>query len=504
MVQNPRYKHWLATWWLTSVLFFATAQTVWNKTYVEDRPVMLFGSVIATDTSYIVSGATYGANSIVKSMLGRIDSFGMFSHYSLVIDSNNQNYYTTFNALITNHNSFFVYAGSTYDTTANLFLAISNKGMDSTVLYQYYTPNTYAYNVYDLIEVGEFYYLAGIRTDRLTNNGDMTLAKIDSAGNRIWERFYNQKKYDYAASITSLNNNNLLLGGHRNDLNSTNERSNTWLMEVDTGGQMVRQWFDPNDSTYAAEGLLQTMDGGFIYGAQKKFEQTVGGVYKTATIVKLNYNFTRQWIIEGGIKGDHTGIKDIEFVDDTTYIACGNYANGQGWVIKFTDIGNILWEKKYKGLQPSGTWNILKDIDVLPDGSFIAAGYCQWIVNPNNNPPQVGWLLKLDVDGCEMESCLVGINETPKSPAEGGDLNSQIQVYPNPAQSALTIQYDNLPYGSILYVFNATGALIETQPVTGSAGKLTLNTAAYPNGIYLARIEVEGKALLKEKFIVLK
>ena len=48
----------------------------------------------------------------------------------------------------------------------------------------------------------------------------------------------------------------------------------------------------------------ESVDNLDIYGAQKKYMQTVNTVSKTATIVKLNNTFTKEWIFEGGVMGD--------------------------------------------------------------------------------------------------------------------------------------------------------------------------------------------------------
>ncbi|MBP6730964.1 MAG: T9SS type A sorting domain-containing protein [Chitinophagales bacterium] len=51
---------------------------------------------------------------------------------------------------------------------------------------------------------------------------------------------------------------------------------------------------------------------------------------------------------------------------------------------------------------------------------------------------------------------------------------------------------------------NAIGVVVDVRLLAEISNKLNINTTVYPNGIYLARIETGSKALLKNKFIILK
>ena len=458
---------------------------------------MLFGSVLLHDSSYIITGSTYGSvPNVVKAMTADINASGTVTKLKILMDSTNSTYTLFSNALIENSSGKFVFTGKSQDSLSYLLFGISDKNLDSVSLFRYYTPNTLTYYGYDLVQHEGAYFVAGIRIDSVGYNSNVVLTKIDSSGNRLWEKYYDQYYRDYAASIVKLSNGNLLLGCVREDLNQTLEHANTWLIEVDTGGHMVRQWFDPNDSTYATEGLLQTQDGGFIYCAQKKNEQTVNDVYKLATIVKLDNNFNKQWTFSGGFQGTVTGFTDIVELTDGSFVACGkdNYRNG--WIVKLTANGDVIWDKKYVGIVDNGSENYLTDIDVMPDGGFIAVGQCQFL---GHNPSQVGWFLKLDSNGCETENCLLGLNDEYAVTESGG-----IKLYPNPAQNDVTVEYNNILQNSQLFICDVLGNLIETKILNGLNGKLTLNTSGYQNGIYVARVEADGKFLFKDKFTILK
>jgi hypothetical protein len=78
-----------------------------------------------------------------------------------------------------------------------------------------------------------------------------------------------------------------------------------------------------------------------------------------------------------------------------------------------------------------------------------------------------------------------------------------LKLYPNPAQDVFIVEYTGVAENSKLFIVSMTGEIVETR-MAGGAGKIEVNTTAYQNGVYLARIESDGNSLLKGKFLVLK
>ncbi len=473
---------------------------LWNRTYIEDRPTMLFSSAEYNAGVNYVVGVTSDITALNfdQIILGKIDGNGDLLNYKIVYDSATKGYSAFYNALIKNDKNELIYAGYSRDSLPRLLVLKTDQSYSSIKVYEYSTPNATAFRAYNIMQYDEnSYYITGVITT--SNNADVILIKIDSNSNRVWEKSFNQHKIDYGRKILKLTNGNIMIGAVRNRADTQPiEYSNTWLLEVDTAGNLVRQWFDLNDSTYAAEGLLQTQDGGFVYGAQKKFLQSVNDVYKTATIVKLNSSFGKEWIFSDGSYNDVTGIYDIEELSDGSFIGCGNkpfYESDQsilsGWIVKLNSNGGIVWNKTYRGIHESQTLNYLTDIDLLPDGSLIAVGQCQY---PGHTPPQVGWFLKLDSNGCEIENCLVGIDEQV-SPTS----NLQLNIYPNPFTSDVSIALSGgYVTGAIITITNVTGQTFYYQTKSNLATGYTkmLDLSYLPNGVYFVAVSTaEGKAV---------
>ncbi len=478
--------------YILCVFGFTKAQTLFSKNYDEGRPVLLFSSVETVNNKFYVIG-TSGENGVLSNydriFYGIIDANGIMIQHIDIYDSVPKGYSAYLNALTKDSIGNLFYTGYSFDSTAKANFVKINTATDDIVLKEYYTPNTYAFYGSKVLYVGYDCFITGVRTDLTINSADNILIKIDTNGNRLWQKQYGaNNRLEYARSLVNLQNRNLMIGSFRSDFNQTNEKANTWLLEVDTGGNVVRQWFDPSDSTYVAEGLRQTQDGGFIYGAQKRVYQVAGSLGFTATVVKMDSNFNKQWVYEGGVLGTYTGVVDIEPLPDGGYVACGNYSNKEAWVIKFTETGQVVWLRKYMGLtDTTATWNLLSDIDILPDGGFIAVGQCQRIVNPNNLTPQVGWFLKLDSNGCEVENCLVGIND-PQPYKD--DFSSQIQIQPNPASDKVWVEAEPGMLGGELKIYDVSGRLVKQLMV--EALQFGLEVSELSKGVYVISIEHEG------------
>lgn len=494
--------------WLTTVcaLFFllANSQMPYNKVYKENRPAMLFSSIVKMDSSFYLIGITADTNSpfATKILIGQMELSGDLISYRSIWDGNSKFYGAFFNSLIKTTQNDLAFAGDSYDSLPRALFGRFNSKLDSISIIEYQTPFSYAFQSEALLEYdSNVFYIAGVRTDSSSLRSNVMLMKVDGAGNKQWEKYYGL--FSVAESTTNfikLNNGNLMIGSYRRDFNMTQERSYTWLLEVDTEGTMVRQWLDPNDSTYGAYGLIETKDGGFIYGAQKKVDEFWPLVYYTATVVKMNSSFQKQWTFRGGGKSLATGIYDIEELEDSSFIACGNTRFAyppdgsvqSGWVVKLSSSGEVLWERTYEGFTTSSAENYLYDIDILPDGGFIACG------EANGDDGQFGWILRLDSNGCEIENCMVGMGEVLKSePVE-------VKIYPNPAKDEVTVEFNTLLENDRIDIVDICGRVVKSIKVDSQRGKIEISTSELSNGALITLLFSEEKLKAKGRFNILK
>ena len=72
-----------------------------------------------------------------------------------------------------------------------------------------------------------------------------------------------------------------------------------------------------------------------------------------------------------------------------------------------------------------------------------------------------------------------GVSETANS--------NTFNVYPNPAQQQVTVDFGNSPQKGTLFVYNALGQL-QMQQEIANAQRVTLNIASFPAGIYFVQL----------------
>lgn len=197
--------------------------------------------------------------------------------------------------------------------------------------------------------------------------------------------------------------------------------------------------------------------------------------------------------IQGGGGTQYTGVFDIEELEDGSVIGCGNkpiYKGDStmisGWIIKLDSSGNVVWDREYTGLNAESVWNFLYDIDVLPDGGIIACGESQI---PNQG--QHGWILRLDSNGCEVENCVVGIDELMK------EKKGEVKIYPNPARDYVTIEYAGFENDGLVEIVDVYGRIITTNQTIADKTRVEINTSGFSSGLYIVR--VIGNNTMKEK-----
>lgn len=479
---------------LFCALSLTKAQMPWNKIYLADKPKLLFSSILSTDTTYFILGNTTTLQSpfYETGIVAKLNINGEIVNHITNSDTLTERTGFFWNTLTQTAKGQIVFSGNGADTGQHMTFGFIEEGFDSMKLFRYKSPNMFSYQGIALVEhPSNYFYVAGVHNIQSSFNANVLLIKIDSNGNKMWEKYYHQMASDYAKSLIVLANGNLMLGAERNNLNQTNVKSNTWLLEVDTGGNIVRQWFDPNDSTYVAEGLRQTQDGGFIYGARKKnYQSGFSPVSYNATIVKLDSNFNKQWtFIKGGNDlSIYSGITDIEELPDGSLVAAGHltyYGTDtalNGYVVKLDVDGNVIWERNYRGINESQTLNFLSDIDILPDGGLIAVGQCQ---KSGATPPQVGWFLKLDSNGCEIDNCTVSFEEVQEE--------KQIEIYPNPTSDNFIIKLPESMKGAVVAVYDVTGKIVKQQTV--NTKQLMIDVTAFSKGLYFVTAQKEERVL---------
>ncbi len=228
--------------------------------------------------------------------------------------------------------------------------------------------------------------------DTTFQSGDYWIVKIDSAGNKLWDKKYGGLKQDDLASIQQTTDGGFILGGKSisgmgGDKTQENRGSyDYWIVKIDSVGN--KQW-DKRYGTITSEEfakIIQTKDKGYILlggtpaGISYDKSDTSRGVYDN-WIVKLDSIGDKEWDKTYGSSARDEIVNIIETKEDGYLISSDSYSPRGGektennlgfqcvWLIKIDLQGNVLWDKTVQTYGENDVGYVIQ----TNDGSIVVA-----------------------------------------------------------------------------------------------------------------------------------
>ena len=97
-----------------------------------------------------------------------------------------------------------------------------------------------------------------------------------------------------------------------------------------------------------------------------------------------------------------------------------------------------------------------------------------------------------DENNCRFKSNVYVYNPA----GVNGNLNSSIQIYPNPTSNAIYIESSNtFNKNTYIRIYSLDGKLIMSQPSHSKATKLTVDVSNLVKGIYILKLESENMTI---------
>ena len=207
-------------------------------------------------------------------------------------------------------------------------------------------------------------------TGKTSTDLDYWLLKLNSDGEKVWDKIYGGSLDDIATDIDNTNDGGFIISGYTasndGDISENAGSFDYWIVKVDGSGAIVweKSWgYQGNDRAF---GVIQTSDGGyFATGALQ-----VG---------------------EGG-----SGDEGNDFIESDD-IRASQHSLGDYWGIKMDADGNKIWRRFFGGSQADES----KDVIETADGGFILIGVSD---SPdfdisNNRGANDFWLIKINAEG---------------------------------------------------------------------------------------------------------
>ena len=383
------------------------------------------------------------------------------------------------------------------------------------------------------------------------------LIKVDSLGNKKWEREYHFLRNTVVNSGAVTKDSGFILTG---DADTISPRLKYLLIKTDSLGN--QQWYktytdnDPNRN-YSGKSVIETPDKGYCLGGGGGYWSVPGSEYRSIVeIIKTDSLGNQQWkktygnplncnsqimlslskdndiigsyslayssdlysnrqlyITKIGIDGVEKWNKKIgnpdpnkwvpwmQTLDDGNFILCGNNAVTDtiskviGWLFKLNSNGDSLWYREYAKIQGVNEGNELWQVTSTPDEGFAAAG---------NLFPEVGngnqdiWVFKTDSLGCLVYNC-TGIGITEFNP----DAGAQMLIYPNPFNEVFAINY-NIPKEkkkAVFQLYDIYGKLVYSTPLSMNTNQLQVVATSLKAGMFVATFIVDGAMVCSQKII---
>lgn len=290
---------------------------------------------------------------------------------------------------------------------------------------------------------------SGDKTQDSRGYGDFWAVKIDSFGNKEWDKRYGGVDGEYSPNISKTYDGGYIIGG-KSDSGISGDKSqigNQWFVKLDSSGNM--SWEKSlNGGIGLVNSIVQTLDGGYLIASEI---QGISGPDKSEP----------------------------------------NLGPSQTWVVKTDSAGNKQWDKTI--FSPNG--QLFGHAVQSDDGCYVVATYAikvgGYVTEPNRD------ITDSTTDYWVLKFCW----EIPNSTSLLPDAEMGVRVYPNPFTTgiAIQLQIENLKEAAFT-ISNRLGVVVFYKKENNLASSYTkmLDLSYLPNGVYLIEVEVDGERVVKK------
>lgn len=358
--------------------------------------------------------------------------------------------------------------------------------------------------------------ISGDKTDTCRGGSDYWVVKTDATGTPEWSKTYGGNDYDWCTNVIPTSDGGYLAHGNSSSAQSGDKtemgwgNKDYWVVKTDSAGTIEWQKALGGidiDQTFHSGLALETNDGKYV----------VGGY----SFSGLNGNKTDT--SRGGF-GDYWLVKLFEDCPDTTQIT-GSVCSAEGYELPWgtTVYTGGVYNHAYPPIVEGSkcdsivtvTLTGLVDTTVtLTDGTLTAqdtnASY-QWIdcvtgelipgATSSSYTPATNsgsYAVIVSVGGCSDTSDCHTLGGTGIGNLE---LNRQLNVYPNPANTLIHIESTSGLHVEAIRVFNILGAAVYREKGNETM-KQTIDLSRLASGMYLLHIQTDkGIAIRKLELI---
>jgi hypothetical protein len=378
-------------------LFYNDPPGEWIKTYgmKKDTDNRFNFARITDDGSYIVTGCTDTYNHYYPAAwLVKTDSDGVME-WNKTYGADNKN---------------GGYGSKVYQTTDKGYIIVGVKDWFTTDVKGWLIKTDKNGNVewestfggigedrcYDVIEVGDGYYVCGRTYSYGAGDADGWVIKTDTNGKQIWYKTYGGAYYDNFYAMVKLAGGGFVLTG-TSQSSSITHYNEFWCVKIDdNGNELWSKTYASNYGNYTAESVYTTVDGGYIMGGYAfVYDTQLENWTEVGVIAKIDGSGTMQWM-KSYTRNQYNFVNWMDPTADGGYILSGSSldASSSGydiWLVKTDGSGNMEWERIFK--KSFSYWLGLGSVQQIDDSSYIIAGDYHtdkgyaYLLKTTNTPP---------------------------------------------------------------------------------------------------------------------
>ncbi len=322
---------------------------------------------------------------------------------------------------------------------------------------------------------------------------DFYAIKTDPQGNVIWERTYGGGGLDQAGAIEAHDEGFLLFG---RTASYGGGDMDPYMVKIDSAGQKLWQR-EYGTSTYEGFGTLTGLpEGSYVATGIRKHSSNDINFW----LLYLNDSLKVEWNKEiGHAKVDQARLTPIAGPNGSILFG-GDFEDTSradaptGLLYKVDSTGSLLWERHYVKYGKGQNQHYLTTLKRSGDGGYHLYGTHTDFYDQGQGGQNL-WLLKVDSMGCDSAGCATVPSVRERVPAKGGAL----ELYPNPVRGELRVSLTDSLEGSALYrIYDAKGRLVGQGKLHGREARVRVD--GLEGGVHLLEVRSEGK-VLRQRFV---
>lgn len=257
-------------------------------------------------------------------------------------------------------------------------------------------------------------------------NPPFIAAKLcNSIPSKVWDKRFGGSYIERLYSVLALNDKGYLLGGNSQSASSGDKTQNSrggpdyWIVKIDSLGNKLWDKTFGGNNIEELRGIVATKDNGFLLAGSSESsisgEQTQnsrGG--RDYWIVKIDSLGNQQWDKRFGGSGSES-LNSIIKIENGCFLLGGvspspisgdktEYSQGgqDYWVVKIDSVGNKIWDKSFGG---SGHEE-LTTMTIDYDGGYLLGGVSESGISGHKSEASRGlydwWIVKIDKNGTKV------------------------------------------------------------------------------------------------------